>query len=235
MRGYTSQFLQDTSVLGVSGILHSSELMPLSVFANEQQFIEQCDLLDNKFALCKDLNCYNVSIGIDPFTDLNQEKANIWFYERVKYIAQRAKLYNININLEYISHIVAENNGDSCKNIFCSSVSDALRLLDRLQEENISLLLDILHWYASGAPQINERLIEKIGFVHLCDMPQGFLTDFKRILPGKGQLPIQDFLVQLSKGNYTGPISVEVFKSNEYNPSSKEIVDSLSYIRNLIT
>jgi sugar phosphate isomerase/epimerase len=83
---------------------------------------------------------------------------------------------------------------------------------------DIRIVLDTFHFLASGMDpkEIVEIPKELIGVVHISDsLIQGRsmkeLTDDDRVLPGEGQLPLEEAMDALRQTGYRGGMSVEVF------------------------
>ncbi|MFP4377259.1 MAG: sugar phosphate isomerase/epimerase family protein [Spirochaetales bacterium] len=83
-----------------------------------------------------------------------------------------------------------------------------------------SVLLDLYHMYTGGSEIADlERLdADQIGLVHINDYPDNppreTITDADRVMPGTGVAPAAAFLSALHTKGYTGPLSVELFRSS---------------------
>lgn len=90
---------------------------------------------------------------------------------------------------------------------------------------NVGLLLDVWHWYTSGATiqDIINAGRERIVHVHFSDapnLPADQIRDNERLLPGEGVINLVGFLQALKKIGYNDALSVEVFGRNlkSYTP-----------------
>ncbi|MEO9778051.1 MAG: sugar phosphate isomerase/epimerase family protein [Sedimentitalea sp.] len=80
------------------------------------------------------------------------------------------------------------------------SLVDAVRVLDRVDNRNAALLIDVLHLFRSGGTveDIGRLPREKIAYIHLCDAPaahpgaDGLTPESRarRLYPGEGELPL---------------------------------------------
>lgn len=229
--------LNGLSISGFSGLLSKTDIFPMSIFVSEELFFEQATVLQSKLDVANKLKCKNMSLGIDPFVDYSDlNYAEELFIDRVRYCATLAKKVNVTINLEYISHNVANNNGDKSKHLFCDSINKATNLIDKIALDNVNLLLDFLHWYCDKHKPIFKNFSSYIGFVHICDHKQKDfkkISDFGRVLPGEGVLPIESFINCLKCFEYKGSSTIEVFRNDKYQPSYAEIKNALLYVTEL--
>jgi sugar phosphate isomerase/epimerase len=106
---------------------------------------------------------------------------------------EAAKPLRIRVSLEFIPYSAARTLGD------------AVRLVRRTGQPNAGILIDSLHLDRSGGTLADIRLIESelIHFAQLCDAPairpsspEGLRAEAisGRLYPGKGALPLLDFL-----------------------------------------
>lgn len=231
------KYLNGLSVSGLSGLLNETDVFPMSIFVSEELFLKQIELLQSKLDVAYKLKCQNMSLGIDPFVDFSDlNYAEELFIDRVRYFAELAKKVNVAINLEYISYNVAHNNGNKKNSLFCNSINKAIDLIDKIALDNVNLLLDFLHWYCDEHKPVFEDFFSYIGFVHICDHKQkdySKINDLGRVLPGQGCLPITPFVNCLKYFGYQGPVTIEVFRSDKYQPSYVEIKDAVLYVNKL--
>lgn len=96
-----------------------------------------------------------------------------------------------------------------------------------------TMLLDLFHMYKGGSSlEDMEKLSEpgtkhsRIGMVHindyLLDLPRDQITDADRVMPGDGQGPVVPFMKTLIHVGYSGPMSVELFRSSYGNLNAEE-------------
>jgi sugar phosphate isomerase/epimerase len=107
-------------------------------------------------------------------------------------LAGIAKAHGLNIAFEFMPFTQVR------------SLEQALRVRDKVAAPNLRLLIDALHVSRSGAdmpalPRLDSSIV---GYVHLCDAPaklpppEGLRDEARldRLYPGKGALPLDDFL-----------------------------------------
>lgn len=227
----SSEILDSLKVCNVSGILHQTEIFPQSIFTPQRCFEEQVSQLDTKLQALKDLNCSAMSLGIDPWVSFDVEAAEKVFLKRVSFLASKLAAYDITLNLEYISHKIALPDDGAKMHMFCSSLTRALCLIEKLKIKSIKLLLDVIHWFADGMSIEPKDLTDRIGLVHLCDYPHQnsySLSDLKRVLPFEGKLPLDKFLSSLRAGGYGGSATIEVFRTGSYQPNLSQLKVAIS-------
>lgn len=220
--------------LGVSGILHKNDIFPQSIFINRTEYHQQILLYEEKLRTACLLGCKNISLGIDPWVKIRTKQAEQKFISRVVYLAEKARAYGININLEYIAPQLAYVDAVNKYNLFCGTLNNALDLIDKIKLPNVKLLLDFFHWYVTENKPNLRSYIKQVGFIHIADCletEKQMLTDQLRVLPFEGRLPLQDFLTDLITADYSGPLTIEVFRSTVYQPSFNQIIKSYLAIK----
>src|SRR5207253_9658472 len=85
---------------------------------------------------------------------------------------------------------------------FCASLDTALRLVEACGEPNIGVNLDVFHFYTGRSKERDLELLtpKNLAFVQLCDLAgtaRELASDADRILPGDGELPLNDILSTL--------------------------------------
>lgn len=93
----------------------------------------------------------------------------------------------------------------------------AIEVVERVDRQNVGMVLDVFHFYAGGSVLDDVRRIplEKLQVVHLNgaeDVPKAQLTDAHRLYPGEGVIPAVDVLRVLRERGYDGTASVEIFR-----------------------
>jgi 2-keto-myo-inositol isomerase len=98
---------------------------------------------------------------------------------------------------------------------WCASLDTAVALVTGSQEPNLSVALDVFHYYTGPSKIEDLGLLSKsnLGFVQVSDvagMPRELATDSDRILPGDGDFQLGPVLQRLREIGYEGWVSVEV-------------------------
>jgi 4-hydroxyphenylpyruvate dioxygenase len=145
------------------------------------------------------LVCSNTSPTLDPDT----ERMAAQLYE----LAERAKRRNLRIGYEALAWGRAVN-----------LYSQAWSIVKRANHPHLGLILDSFHTLSlrddpSGIAAIPG---EKIFFMQLADAPLLAMDVLQwarhyRCFPGQGQFDLENFLEQVLRAGYIGPLSLEIF------------------------
>lgn len=103
-----------------------------------------------------------------------------------------------------------------------TSLSEAIDLCDAVGWERCGVLVDSLHFFRAGASWPGLRALDgdQIALVHLSDAspPAGddrmFESRFKRLPPGAGSLPLEEFRDAIVATGYRGVVSAEVLSTD---------------------
>lgn len=131
--------------------------------------------------------------------------------EDLRWLASEAARYNMRIMYEPMAWCSVDN-----------TLPLAWERLQRLDQPNIGLVIDLFHICARGgdAAQLDGIPADRIYEVQLCDMaehpPQqkAALSDYarhQRLLPGDGIIDVGRFVDKLKSAGYRGPVGIEVF------------------------
>lgn len=130
----------------------------------------------------------------------------------LRWMASEAARYDMRIMYEPMAWCSIDN-----------TLPRAWERLQRLDQPNIGLVVDLFHICASGgdASQLDGIPADRIYEVQLCDMasmpPTGDkqammdMAKHQRLLPGMGIIDIARFVDKLKSGGYQGPVGIEVF------------------------
>jgi 2-keto-myo-inositol isomerase len=101
----------------------------------------------------------------------------------------------------------------------------AWEIIQKVNRENLGLNFDACHFYGGGGELGEIDLLDpaKIYAFHLDDMedvPKEAITDGRRLLPGRGVVPLGDICARLKGIGYDGLCSVELFRAEywEWDP-----------------
>ena len=105
---------------------------------------------------------------------------------------------------------------------------EALEIARLSGRNNVGIMMDTFHYYRSEVPMsdIEAIPVEKLLIVHVNDSedrPIEELNDGHRLYPGKGCLPLKEYMAALKKIGYAGHLSIEIFRE-EYR---KQPVDRI--------
>ena len=159
------------------------------------------------FYCCRCLGCNCVEV-IGSFRVPTQDEAEIEAetVRALALLADAAKPYGIRLALEYM--------GMAGSSVFC--FAQALSIVRKTGRENVGLLVDTWHHYASGsAPEeLLDAKASEICVAHISDCPAcepGRAERTDSLLPGDGAAPLRAMLENLASIGYCGPLSAEIF------------------------
>lgn len=123
-----------------------------------------------------------------------------------------------------------------------NNLKAALSALAHIGDTGAKLTLDTMHFFRSGSVASDLSAIdpELIGYIQLCDVPLKPMYDeylkeasFRRLSPGDGELPLQDFLALLPKGLPIG-LEVPMIDAAESGNLKMEIARTVNSARSLL-
>ncbi|MFZ2997457.1 bifunctional sugar phosphate isomerase/epimerase/4-hydroxyphenylpyruvate dioxygenase family protein [Sphingobium sp.] len=95
---------------------------------------------------------------------------------------------------------------------------DAWAIVEEVDHPAIGIILDSFHSLSRGIPTESISAIpgDKIAFVQLADAPKLdmdllYWSRHFRNFPGQGGLPVSEYVAEIRKTGYTGPLSLEIF------------------------
>lgn len=112
----------------------------------------------------------------------------------------------------YHTQIAIEFRG---KNTFCSCLETAVSLVSACDEKNVTVALDVFHYYTGCSKFEDLKLLTQnnLGHVQVCDLsgvPRELATDADRIFPGEGDFVLTPIIQHLDRINYQGWVSLEL-------------------------
>ncbi|MFD1674195.1 sugar phosphate isomerase/epimerase family protein [Alicyclobacillus fodiniaquatilis] len=111
----------------------------------------------------------------------------------IQVLSEMADTYSIQVNVEFLNQ--KETN-------LITSATEAYRYTQRVNHDKIRILADLYHLMEEAEPLSDlYQTREHIGYVHVADT--------KRLYPGSGTYPYQEFFQILNDIGYVGPVSVE--------------------------
>lgn len=151
-----------------------------------------------------------------PFSDELDYHDNWRFHvDRLSPVADILGENGIRFGIEPVGTYTVRNGR---KHEFIYTLDGGLRLASALGE-NVGLLLDSWHWYASGGEisDLQRLTNHDVVYVHVNDAPAGVpleeQLDNRRLLPGEsGVIDLAGFMACLSEIGYDGPVVAEPFK-----------------------
>ncbi len=166
--------------------------------------IEVCK---KRIELARMLDCKNVNIGpgIEMGTENDFNEAWKETLKTFAEIAEYAKNYGINVNIEPEPKIPL-----STQKPTITTYEHARKMLLELGKNNVGIVLDIVHTFVSkeNVFSIIRKFVDKISVIHVADTLDG---RHLHILPGRGEINFEAIFRALIKNTYKGYLSVEIY------------------------
>ncbi|MFR0367533.1 sugar phosphate isomerase/epimerase family protein [Streptomyces sp. MCC20] len=207
------------TVAAASGILPAGPVLPAPLLVDPDTYRACLDGLDERLETMAALGCTVATTVLNPRSPLHTTEARDLARERIAQLAAVAEAHGVRLAVEAVSirdGLPPDLDG-------AHPVVDSLPLLAELLHDtktgNAGVLVDSFHWAAAGADpaHITSLGTSAITHVQIADIPQhgpgttGELTDTQREFPGDGALDWKAFADALTRADYTGPVSVELF------------------------
>ncbi len=210
---------QARALFANAGVLPVVFGLPVEWRKDEDQFRAGLAQLPALAQFAADLGCtrcttYVLPDGGGPVKEYAETSTR-----RFAEIAQILGEQGIGFGLEFLGPQQFRRDPD---NVWFYDIAGGLEVADavnaRANTQNVGLLVDCWHWYASGGTLMDLASIplEQIVQVHINDAPAGValpdLVDNVRELPGAtGEIDVRGFLSTLGALGYDGPVAVETF------------------------
>jgi len=158
---------------------------------------------ERRLELCRELQVGTLVVACDV-VGASAEEALARVRERVVDAASRAADFEMRLALEFQAGATVVNN-----------LQTAAALIEECAHPNLGLCLDVFHYYLGPSKPEDLQLAdaEKLFHVQLCDLlgnPRELAVDADRILPGEGDIRIDQIVSHLRSIEYSGYVSLEV-------------------------
>ena len=196
------------------GLRLASAGLPVRWQGSEAELAADMSELGHKLELGRRLGLDRVCTWIPPRWDRPYAEVLAFCRERLAAIADALGQYGYRLGLEFVA---PQGNFLERPYKFVSTLAEAMHLIGRIGRPNVGLLLDSYHLFVAGAreDEISSLPRELIVHLHVNDalpcVPREELEDLRRLLPGKGAIPLVPMLRAVMKTGYDGAISVETF------------------------
>lgn len=132
-----------------------------------------------------------------------------WALEGVRELADYARAQGMGVALEFPAHEFS----------LVNNVESMSRFLRDVRHTSVNSNVDVSHLYLMGdPPKAVSRLKGRIAHVHLSDCNGAVHGDLP---PGRGVVPLRNYLAALKDVGYGGPVSLEL----EWSPEPDKIRD----------
>jgi sugar phosphate isomerase/epimerase len=223
------QEVEHTSVEEINGKFDDAGVKPgawwLPVEFRNDDATYQADLqkLPRWAEVTQQLHSHCCITWLWPYSDTLDYKANLAQHvARLRSVGQVLGEYGCQLGLEFIGPATMRAGH---RHEFINTLDGILDLIDRLNLENVGLLLDSWQWYTSQGTidDLAKLTAEQVSYIHLADAPLGRhlneQMDEERELPGStGVVDVVGFLKQLDRIGFDGPVSAEPYNA-ELNAS----------------
>jgi sugar phosphate isomerase/epimerase len=98
---------------------------------------------------------------------------------------------------------------------FLNSLDEALAVLDRVNHPCVKLAFDAYHlWPEKNLLQRLPELVSRIGVVQISDASATSRSEYDRVLPGEGILPVEKVLTGLIDAGYRGYVDYQIWSDS---------------------
>jgi sugar phosphate isomerase/epimerase len=226
-----SKLAEDKSIGYIKSLFIEEEIkpggwwLPFDWRGDKETYEDGLADLKHLASIAAEIDCTRAFTYILPFSDDKPFEENFkWHISRLKPIADALSEYGCSFGLEFVG---TESLRVGRRYNFIYDLNGVISLCRALENENVGILLDSWHWYASrGTIEDIMRLKGKeVVYVHVNDAPANVplskLVDNVRCLPGEtGVINLVGLLKALRDIGYNGPVTPEPFseKVNRMKP-----------------
>ncbi|WP_174279217.1 bifunctional sugar phosphate isomerase/epimerase/4-hydroxyphenylpyruvate dioxygenase family protein [Sphingomonas bacterium] len=173
--------------------------------------------IEQKFAVMRELGCSRILLcsNCSPLASPDRDRIVV----DLRDLGELAARYGITVGYEALAWGVHVNDHRV-----------AWEIVRAVDHPNIGIILDSFHSLARGVPSTSIREIDpaRIVFVQLADAPlldMGHLywSRHFRSLPGQGGLALTEYVAEILRLGYAGPLSLEIF-NDRFRASSALLV-----------
>jgi 2-keto-myo-inositol isomerase len=220
------EFLKTNSVADLKKLLDENDLQPYSInsiehitFRNEADYAQIKAETEELSRIAGEIGCpYVVVVPGKLPENATKEKILDESARVLNELADIAEKHNVGLAFEFLGQT-------DCS---VQTLDLAKEVVERVNRENIGLVLDTFHFYAgnSSFEAIETLDPEKLFIFHINDaenLPKETLTDAHRLYPGTGILPIKEIKQMFDKIGYDRMASIEIFRPEYWNENPFEV------------
>jgi len=168
-----------------------------------QKRAEAWRLFDQRLDLCRELGVGCIVVACDVHGQLTQEDVDRTAAS-MRELARHAGPREMRVALEFDKTAQFGNN-----------LQTAVALIDDVGSPHLGLCLDAFHFYCGPSKPEDLMLLTADHLLHvqlsdIADLPREFAADGNRILPGDGDIPLEQLIQRLRQIDYAGPVSIEL-------------------------
>ncbi len=187
-------------------------LVNASPFAPEDAFTQGIQGIEARAAAAAEAGATMTGIVLPNRSDLPEPQARALILQRLRRIGQGLAGSGIRLAVEFLGvrTLLPERSHP-----FLQSYTAVLDLLTETGYDQIGLLLDAYHWYASGtsAAAVAATPAQRLVYLHINDCKPGPLDriqDADRLIPGEGVIDLPAWLRAVAATGFDGCIAPEV-------------------------
>lgn len=107
---------------------------------------------------------------------------------------------------------------------FLNTLDDALAVLDRVNHPAVRLAFDVFHlWPEKDLLRRLPELVSRIGVVQVSDAaPTAERSEYDRVLPGEGVLPVEPILNGLVDAGYRGYVDYQIWSKSLWKSANQD-------------
>lgn len=106
---------------------------------------------------------------------------------------------------------------------FLHRLDETLAILERVNHPAVRLAFDVFHlWPETGLLQRLPELLPRIGVVQVSDASPTVATEYARVLPGEGILPVVEILKGLFNAGYCGPVDYQIWSESLWQDANQD-------------
>jgi sugar phosphate isomerase/epimerase len=184
--------------------------LPVSFTGTEDAFQDGLKKLDAAARFAGAIDCRTMLAVFPPSSATPKAEYRKIIKDRVTAMAEILRASDVRLALEFLGPLHFRTRAPY---VFIWRMDETLEFAKECGS-NVGLLLDVWHWYHSGATKADIVAAGKarIFHVHLSDcpkMPPEDVRDDHRVLPGEGMIDLAGFFQTLRQIGYEGGVSPE--------------------------
>lgn len=212
--------------LDSQGVVIGSMGLSVEWRQSEDKFLEGLTGLAAEASAAAKIGCTGCCTYVLPSTDLNPAEFLATATRRLRLCAQVLGAYGVRLGLEYVGPHHLRKLGQYP---FIWDLPGTLEWISVINEPNVGLNLDAIHWYTTSndPSEILSLTKNQVVHVHINDVPDvpiAEVLDNGRLFPGEGVINLSGFLRALSAIGYTGAVSQEVLTKEPIDASPEELL-----------
>ena len=209
---------------------------PVEFRKDDATFRKDLDHLADAASFSAAIGCPRMVTWIMPSSPTPKDELRALYLKRFRACADVLARSHVRLGLEFIGPVHLRK---AFPHEFIWRMPEMLAFA-RECGSNVGLLLDVWHWYTSGATtaDIVKAGKDAIVHVHFSDapnLPPEQIRDNERLMPGEGVINLNGFLMALHEIGYQDALSVEVFgRAKDMTPEAaarKGLETSLAVMR----